>query len=185
MIRTLSALALAASLPLSAHAASVDYNYIQGGYASTHFVGTDFNGWNVKGSVAFNDMFYGVAAYDSVSKNSFDLSQTEVGLGYRHALSDSSDFVAELAYVSDDADVIGSDGGYKVSAGFRGMLSEKFEGSFTVNHTDVGDYGKGFGATLGGVVFLNDTWGIFASYDYSDRDSTNVDTWSVGLRAKF
>jgi hypothetical protein len=182
---SLLALALAAAAPLSAQAAGTQYNYVEGGYASTRFAGFDFNGWNLDGSVAFNDHWYGTASYTNGNKSSVDLSESTLGLGYRHNLSDKSDFIAEANFVADNADFFDNESGYRVAAGFRGMLGENVEGTIKVNYTDVNNYGKGWGANAKLVVNVSDTWGFYGSYDYSDRDDTNLNTWGVGVRVRF
>ena len=77
------------------------------------------------------------------------------------------------------------DSGYRAAVGVRSRLSDKVEGRVAINYTDVGDYGNGIGADAGLVVHLNDTWGLFGSYDYSDRDSSSLNTWNLGVRASF
>ena len=193
MTRSIIALALAAALPLSAQAGEISYKYIEAGYASNHLdlgggSGT-LDGYDVKGSVAFNDSFYGNFSYTSGSKNSVDLDETVVGVGYRTAISDKADFNASLSWVHDNLDInnfgSASDDGYRVAVGVRGMLADKFEGNFNVNYTDAGDFGNGVGAGIGALVHINDTWGITAGYDYSNRDSIDLSTWNLGVRASF
>src|SRR4249919_1016016 len=126
---SLIALALAAALPLSAHASDLNYNYVEADYASTHAFGTTLDGYQVKGSAAFNDDFFGVASYGRVSKNGGHFSEGAVGLGYRHAISDKANWDSVLSYVNDDAGGGGgsvSDNGYRIATGLRGMVSDKF-----------------------------------------------------------
>ena len=184
MKRSLFALALAAALPFSAQASELKYSYVQAGYQSTDLEGFNFDGYGVKGSVAFGDQFYGVASYNHGSESGVDLAETMVGVGFHHGVSDKADLFAEIAYINDDADFF-NDNGYRVTGGVRGMMADKFEGSFQINYTDVNDFGKGWGAGVGAVYHVNDTWGVYASYDYSDRDSSNLNTWGLGVRASF
>ena len=194
MKRSLFALALALALPLSAQAAQssdkLDYSYVEGGYSSTHFLGYNFTGWNLKGSVGFNDMWYGSASYTSGSKNGVDLSETTVGVGLHTAISDKADFFAEAAYLADHINLGVSDHGYRVTGGVRGLLGDNVEGNIQLNYSDVNDFGKGWGAGAGLVYHINPTWGVLGSYDYSKRDfgggfSKNLSTWNLGVRASF
>ncbi|MFT3808023.1 hypothetical protein [Arenimonas sp.] len=183
---SLLALALAAALPFTAaNATDLKYNYVQGGYSAADIGGLDMDGYGVKGSVAFGDKFYGLASYDRVSDNGIDLSETAVGVGFRHGLSDKTDFFTEASFVQDDLDVVGSDNGYRVAGGVRSLMSDKFEGSVKATYTDVGDYGNGFGAGVSGLFHISNTWGVYASYDYADRDSNHFNTWGAGVRASF
>jgi len=187
MKRTFFALALAAALPMSAQAGEISYNYVQGGYSATSVDSADFNGFGLKGSFAFNDSFYGFASYDSGDDSSVDFDQTTVGAGW-HTAGDTQWFV-EASYVRNEVDFGGgfnsSDNGYSVGGGVRAKLSDKFELNGKLSYTDVGDFGDGLGAGVGALLSFNDTWGTYAAYDYSDRDNSNLDTWSLGVRASF
>lgn len=185
---SLIALALAAALPLSAQASELKYNYIEADYASTHAFSNTLDGYKVKGSVAFGDDFYGTASYGEVSKNGGHFDEGTVGIGYRHAISDKANWESELSYVDDQVKGGGisfSDNGYRIATGVRGMLSDKFEGNIGINYTDVNNFGNGIGATIGGMYHVNDTWGITGGYDYSNRDTTDLNTWTLGVRASF
>jgi len=186
MKRTLFALVLAAVLPMSAQAGELSYSYVQGGYTAASFIGGDFDGFGLKGSVAFNDSFYGFASYDSGEDSSVDLNQSSIGAGW-HSAGDTQWFV-EASFINNEIDNGGGsfdDNGYAVAGGLRTSVSDNFELNAKINYTDVGDFGDGFGAGVGGLFSFNDTWGIYASYDYSDRNSLDLDTWGLGVRASF
>lgn len=186
MKRTLFALALAAALPMSAQAGEISYSYIQGGYSAASVDSADFNGLGVKGSIAFNDSFYGFVSYDNGDDNNVELTQTTAGIGW-HTAGDTQWFV-EASYVNDKIDFSGfntHDDGYSVAGGIRAKLNDNFELNAKLNYTDVNDFGDGFGAGVGGLYSFNDTWGLYASYDYSDRQGSNLDTWGLGVRASF
>ena len=78
------------------------------------------------------------------------------------------------------------DDGFALAGGVRAKVSDKFELNGKLSYTDVGDFGDGFGVGVGALLSFNDTWGAYASYDYSDRGSSvELDTWSLGVRASF
>lgn len=188
--RTLFALALAAALPMSAQAGEVSYSYIQAGYASTHLDdlgGADFNGWSLDGSVGFGDSsFYGFGGYKTGDESSVDLNQTHLGVGWHS--SGTAQWFAEVSWIKDEIDygfTSFDDNGFSVGGGVRGFMGDKFEGNAKLSYTDVGDFGDGFGVGLAGIFHFNDTWGAYASYDYSDRGDFNLDTWGLGVRASF
>ena len=191
MKRALIALALAAALPLSAQAGELNYNYVQASYLNSHFAGEDFPGWGLEGSVKFNDMFYGSASYRNVDKSGVSLDESNINLGYRHAVSDKADFIAEIGYINYGVD-LGSFGnakvdGYRVAGGFRGFLGEKFEGTIKLNYTDVNGDGSSsseFGGGVSGTYHINETWGITGSYDSTKLGDT-ISTWGLGVRASF
>jgi hypothetical protein len=190
MKRSLIALALAAVLPLSAQAGELNYNYIEANYISSDFLDVTMDGYAVKGSVAFNESWYGAASYRDVSKDGVSLDETTVSLGWRHGLSDKADFLAEIGYVDVgvDAGTLGSasENGYRVAAGFRGQLAPKFEGSIKGYYTDLGGDEDGeFGVVVGGQYNINQTWGITASYDSTQLGDETIGTWGLGVRASF
>jgi len=187
MKRTLFALALAAALPMSAQAGDLSYNYIQGGYSAANVDGLDGGGFGIKGSFAFNDSFYAFGSYDTSDDSGIDFNQTSIGAGW-HTAGDTQWFV-EASYVNNEVDFGGGfsndDDGYAIAGGVRAKLNDKFELNGNLNYKDVGDFGDGIGAGIGALLSFNDTWGAYASYDYSDRGSFDVDTWGVGIRASF
>jgi len=187
MKRALFALALAAALPLSAQAGEVNYNHVQAGYSSTGVENADFNGWSVDGSVGFKENFYIFGGYITGVETSTDLNQARVGLGW-HSTGPAQWFV-EGSWIRNELDYSGGfsdhDNGHDLAVGVRGFLGDSFEGMAKVNYTDVGDFGDGIGAGVTGLYHFNDTWGAYASYDYSDRGSFEFNTWGVGVRASF
>ena len=190
MKRALFALALAAALPLSAQAADgIKYSYVEGGYRSSDFLNETFHGFGIAGSYSFNDSWYGSASYDKVSQRGIDLDRTYVNIGWHRAVSAKADFLAELGYARFGvaAGSIGSDHahGYRVGAGFRGMLAPKFEGSIKATYTDGGDFTGEFGVGVGAIYHVNDMWGITANYDHDKFDGEAFNTWGVGVRASF
>jgi hypothetical protein len=188
MKRTLLALALSTAA-LSANAADLNYNYVQGSYNSVDIDGADLDGFGIKGSLKFNDMFYGIAGYESYSEGDSGLDETGIGLGFRKSLNAKTDWINELSYVHDSADAgyYGdvSDSGYRVATGLRGMVGENVELTGKLNYADVGDFGNGIGVNLGGVYHVNETFGITAGYDYADRGDTDLNSWNVGARVSF
>lgn len=187
--RSLFALALAAALPMSAQAGEVSYSYIQAGYASTNLdvFDVDFDGWSLDGSYGFNDNFYAFGGYKTGDYSSVDFNQTNLGMGWHS--TGTAQWFAEISWIKNEIDYGGGsnfdDNGYSVAGGVRGFMGENFEGNAKVNYVDVGDFGDGFGVGLSGIYHFGDTWGAYASYDYSNRDEVDVDTWGLGVRASF
>ncbi|MGH8105872.1 MAG: hypothetical protein ACREO1_15160 [Arenimonas sp.] len=185
--RSLFALALAAALPMSAQAGEVNYNFIEAGYSASSIDGGDFNGWNVDGSFGFSDNWYAFGGFETGDDSSVDFDQANIGLGW-HTTGTAQWFV-EASWIKDTIDFGAgsdfSDSGYAVAGGVRGFLGDKFEGNVKLGYNDVGDFGDGFTAGLAGIYHFNDTWGAYASYDYSDRSDFDINTWGLGVRASF
>jgi hypothetical protein len=182
MKRTLFALALAAALPMSAQAAERSYSYVELDYVNVEIdLGSSLNanidGAALRGSVEFADSgFYGFGSYADVE----DLTQTDLGLGYAHNLSDNLDLVAELAWRNTDIGSIDADD-TRVSVGLRGNLADNFEGTIKANYVDGDAYDGEFGGTIGGQFKFNDTWGITGEAEFVN----DVTIYSVGVRASF
>lgn len=181
MKRALFALALAAALPMSAQAAERSYSYVELDYVNAEFdLGTlnaDFDGAAIRGSVEFGDSgFFGFGSYADVE----DLTQTDLGFGYAHKMSDNVDLVTELAWRNTDAGSIDADD-TRVSFGIRGNLAENFEGTIKANYIDGDAYDSEFGGTIGGQFKFNDTWGITGEAEFVN----DVTIYSVGVRASF
>ncbi len=194
MKRALLGLALLAILPVSAQAADstspLSYSYIEGSYQNSDWYSENFDGFGIAGSVAFGNNWYGSASYRSVNNGDIDLDLDEsyVNLGWHHAVSDKADFLAEIGYVNFNADagsVDGSSDGYRVAAGFRGMLAPKFEAGIKASYIDISDLDGEFGIGLNAQYHFNDTWGLTLSYDHMDLLDEGMDTWGLGVRASF
>jgi Ax21 family sulfation-dependent quorum factor len=180
MKRSLIALALAALLPISAQASELSYSYIEGGYVN---IDGDADGFGVRGSINFGDSnFYGLGRYANVEIDgtNFDIDLTEVGLGYHHGISDKADFLAEVAYTNADT-AFGDADGYRASVGFRGKMSDNFEGLFKANYSGTNGGSDDFSATLGAQVKFNETWGVTGEVEFAD----NANVYLVGVRASF
>lgn len=191
MKSSLIALALAAALPLSAQAADLNYNFVELDYARTNIDNTDANpdGFGIKGSAKIAEPLYVFGSYlrgsDSVSGVGIDFDQFQIGLGYRNAVRDNTDFIGELSYIKDKVDVSGFGSGdahgYRASAGFRSSLADNFEGYVKANWTDGGDFDGKFSGTLGAQYKFNPTWGLTGEAEFGGQ----ADVYSIGVRASF
>lgn len=182
-----SALSVAA---LSAQASDLDYTYAQIAYDSTDVDSESLDGFTFGASIKFNDSFYGTFNYKDADGGVLllGLSETTGGIGFIKSTSDNTDWVSELSLVRWNLDtVLGDfdDNGYRVATGLRGMASDKLELSGKVNYTDIGDFGNGFGVSLGAVYHVSDTFGLTAGYDFADIDGSELDSFTVGARISF
>ena len=212
MMRSLFALALAAALPLSAQAGELSYSYVELDYARTNVdvfdADLDLDGFGIRGSVELGESFYGFGGYqqgnDEIDGLDLDFDTTQVGFGWRHALSDAADFNAELGWIHQNADLgeniplpgsgcgCGGGGsffpnasaeadGYRASIGLRGSLSDNFEGIVKANYTDGSDFEGDFSGTIGAQVKFASIWGVTAEAEFGDGYNTLL----LGLRASF
>ncbi len=193
------ALALAASVAgvSSAQASEPNYTYVQ---ASYNWAGIspdgapdiDLNGWNLEGSYAFTDHFYGFAAYQDSDGDDWNASTWNVGAGYKTQLSalDASWFT-QVKYIYEGleygpASFDESDSGFGIGTGLRFDVSNRVELATAANYTWVnGVYGDGFGLGVSGEYKFNKTWSSTLGYAYNWRDDLNISDINVGVRANF
>ena len=187
---------LLAAAPFAASAGELNYNYIEGGYATVEidtgdaFVGeVDFDGFQIRGSAAVSESFYLHGGYGNVTNDEagvdIDFSEIQIGLGYRHGLSDRADLITEVSYLTQEIDVDGlgsedADGG-RVSVGVRGLLADNFEGYVKGSYTDGGDFDGDFSGLVGAQFKFNQTWGLVGEAEAGD----DVTKLMVGVRASF
>lgn len=181
------ALALAVA-PFAASAGELNYTYVEGAFARVDIDDLDDgDGYQLRGSAAIAENVYLYGGYGSVDANNYDadFSETQLGVGYRHALSERADFIAELGYIGQELDITGlgsasADGG-RVSAGFRGLMADNFEAWVKGGYTDGGDFDGDFSGTVGAQLTFNRTWGLVGEIE-AGQDITK---YMVGVRASF
>ena len=139
-MRLLPVLLALTAAAFSAQASDLDYSYVEGAYSKLDVGPGKLDGFSIDGALKFSDSFYGLVSYDKLSDSGVDFAETAVGVGFRHGISDKSDWISELSYVRDTAD-LGffdvSDNGYRVATGVRSMVSDKVELNGKVNYTNI------------------------------------------------
>jgi hypothetical protein len=192
MKKTLLALTLFTGLAAtSVNASELSYSFVEADYAHMGELdtGSDFDGYNLRGSVALGDSFYVLGDYSQTTADftggiNIDLDTYSLGFGFHHSISDNADLFGDLSYMHGDASTLGgsaNDNGYRARFGFRGALSEKFEGTIGVTHFDLGNFSSDSSLLLGGQLKFNDTWGAVAELEAGGDDTRYL----VGIRASF
>lgn len=194
MKRALLAITLLTAFAGNANASELSYSFIEANYVNNGDFDlisvSDYDGFGLRGSIAFGERFYGVADYSNTSATfaggifNSDVDIYSAGVGYRHGLSDKADFFTDLSYARVDIDTDTllpfSDDGYRLRVGVRGALTDKFEGTIGVTHLDLGDFGDDTALLLAGQFKFNDTWGIT-----TDVEVGEYTRYQVGVRASF
>jgi hypothetical protein len=194
MKKTLLALALMTGLAAtSANASELSYSFVEAGYTNLGDLDStadDFDGFNLRGSVELGESFYILGDYTTTSSTfpgGFDANfdTYSLGFGFHHSISDKADIFGDVSYLNGSIDIEtttgADDDGYRARFGFRGALSDKFEGTIGVTHYDLGEFGSDTSLLLGGQLKFNDTWGAVAEVE-AGGDSTH---YLVGIRASF
>ena len=180
---------LLACAPFTASAGELNYNYVEAGYSKTHFDGFNIDGYAAKGSMAFNDQFYGAIGVHQDNEQGEYLEPWELTGGYRHGLSDNVDLVAEASYIGFNSK-LGStryhNDGYRAAVGVRTALGKHFELGAKATWTDVENMNSVVGANVEALVKFNQTWGIYGQYHYREYNFfRNANNWQLGVRASF
>lgn len=188
MKRTTIALVLAALLPFGAHAANLDYNYVELGYNQVNATGTDNDaeGPALNASFALGESFFVYGGYSSndVDHSRIDVDFSRLGLGWRYGLQGNSDLVVKANYLKADvshAPVDFDAEGYEAEVGLRTAHSDRFESYVALGWQDGGDFDGDAYVTLGGQYRFNQAWGIAASATH--RDGANE--FFIGPRLSF
>lgn len=194
MKKSLILATLLAAAPFAASAGELNYNYVEAGYANVDVERHDGKGFQLRGSVAVDENFYLFGGYASATNDDFgldiDLTETQLGLGYRHGLNDRADLIAEVGYLRHELDVKGygseSLSGARVSVGFRGKLADNFEGWVKGSYNDGGDFEGSFSALAGAQLNLTQTWGVVAEIENGEIvDDADTTKYLIGVRASF
>lgn len=176
MTRYLAAV-IALFLASPAMAESPSFNFIELGY---NFVDLDLgggedidgDGYALGGSFEIGENMFGFASYSDTGFDfSVDLTQLQLGLGWRTGISDNTDFFVRAAYVKAEIDAPGfgslDESGYGLGIGVRGNVSDLVELYGEVAYVDLGSDADGT-AVSGGAYFNvsdNVALGLGASFD--------------------
>jgi Ax21 family sulfation-dependent quorum factor len=202
MKRSILALGLLAALPFAATASDLSYNYVEAGYTRVNGLGAKVDGAAINGSVALGSRFHVFGGYEAIefpgqsvvigggtTINTFnvDVDSWNLGFGYNHSLSQSTDLVARLGYRDSDVDspAGGSGFGFKsyfTEVGARSQLAPSFEGYVYAGYERTEGAGSGdtYGR-IGGQYNFNQSWGLVADARFGD----GAEQYFVGPRFTF
>lgn len=202
--KTLLGLALLAALPFAAsaqNASGLNYNYVEGGYVATNLDNNDgdidADGIGGNASFALSDNFHVFGGFNRQDSDRFDflgsrvktdVDQWRLGVGYNHAIGQSTDLVARAAYEKfevGDVTVGGQryavndgDDGYSAEVGVRTAFTSNFEGHAYAGYQDFGSGNDDFYGRVGALVKFNDNWGVSGDVKIADGGTE----WFVGPR---
>ena len=185
MKQVVLASALLLSLGTAQAAESPRWNSASISYQSVDIDGDKLTGFAVSGSKLLGEDFFVVGSYGNASDDiegiEFDFNTLSVGLGYRYAISQNTDFFGVVSYEDVEVEVSYqgnsesvSDNGYGLRVGIRSMLSEKVELSGSLQYVDIADETE---TAFGISALYNFTKQFSAGVSYSKVD--DVDTLSV------
>ena len=179
------AIASLALAPAAVLADSPEYTYIEGAYVNIDIDGIDDgDGFGIGGSAEVGENIFIFANYATVGFSfGIDFDTIEAGIGYKSAISDTTDVNVSIAYVNAevDAGVFGSfdDDGYGLDVSLRSMVSNEFELNGGIAYVDFG--GSGGDDTsfhVGGVYSFNDSFAVGGDISVGE----DITTYLIGGR---
>ena len=179
------AIASLALAPAAVLADSPEYTYIEGAYVNIDIDGIDDgDGFGIGGSAEVGENIFIFANYATVGFSfGIDFDTIEAGIGYKSAISDTTDVNVSIAYVNAevDAGVFGSfdDDGYGLDVSLRSMVSNEFELNGGIAYVDFG--GSGGDDTsfhVGGVYSFNDSFAVTDDISVGE----DITTYLIGGR---
>ena len=187
MIKTMigyGAIASLALAPAAVLADSPDYTYIEGSYVNIDIDGIDDgDGFGIGGSAEVGENIFIFADYATVGFSfGVDFSTITAGIGYKSAISDTTDVNVSIAYVNAevDAGAFGSidDDGYGLDVSLRSMVSSEFELNGGISYVDFGNGGDDTAFHVGGVYSFNDSFAVTGDISFGE----DITTFLIGGR---
>lgn len=187
MIKTMigyGAIASLALAPAAVLAASPDYTYIEGAYVNIDIDGIDDgDGFGIGGSAEVGENIFIFANYATVGFSfGVDFDTITAGIGYKSAISDTTDVNVSIAYVNAqlDAGIFGSidDDGYGLDVSLRSMVSSEFELKGGISYVDFGNGGDDTAFHVGGVYSFNDSFAVTGDISVGN----DITTFLIGGR---
>ena len=179
------AIASLALAPAAVLADSPEYTYIEGAYVNIDIDGIDDgDGFGIGGSAEVGENIFIFANYATVGFSfGIDFDTIEAGIGYKSAISDTTDVNVSIAYVNAevDAGVFGSfdDDGYGLDVSLRSMVSNEFELNGGIAYVDFGGSGGDDTSFHVGVVYsFNDSFAVGGDISVGD----DITTYLIGGR---
>ncbi|MCP1340161.1 porin family protein [Idiomarina sp. M1R2S28] len=200
MKKTLIAIALIGT-STSAFADSPNWDKIQASYIETDIetpIDEDItmDGYAVAGSLSLSDSIFVLANFDSVGDESdfgdVDLDSLNAGIGFNHAITESTDVFATVTYekleLVGSVDDLGSESfdesGYGAGAGIRSMITDFFELSVKADYLDIDDE-NGIRYDASAFFHLTSNLSLGVGYKLYDLDEIDQDVDTVAATVRY
>ncbi len=168
-------------------AENLSYNYAEASYVDAEFDnGPDGDGVSIFGVGEVGRQFHIFGGYETLEFDGGLLGDADydplmAGSGYHRDLGERATFYGRASYVDVDVDTIigsGSDDGFGLTAGVRGLLAPKWEVAAELAYVDLSDIGDDTTFTLRGLYNMTENFSFGLGY----RTSDNIDAFSASLR---
>ena len=172
--KSLGILLLVAATPAMA---DLSYNYVDLGVQRIELDVTgadvDGDGFGIGGSFEIAEDWFVRASHGTADFDfGVDLDQTAIGVGYKSAMSPTSDVFATVNYVRAEVSASGfgsvDDDGFGISVGVRAMLTDTFELNGSIGYVDFDEGGDDTTFSAGGLYNFNETFALGVNIDVGD-----------------
>jgi hypothetical protein len=148
-------------------------------------VNVNGNGYRFSGSMQLNTHTFLHGRWEEQNYDfGVDGTAYEFGAGYRHAMSDSLDFLATASYMHQEVNVGNfgvDDEGLGLGGGLRARLAPSLEVETMLRWVDFDQSGSDTGLDLLGRYYFSDR----LAFTLATSLNNDVDTLSLGFRAEF
>lgn len=143
----------------------IDYSYADAVFVNQDGAGDDFTGMGLRASWAVAPQFYVAGELLLTSADDLDRTDIGVGAGYHMPLNRTTDFFAQIDFLSVDTDA-GDDDGLRLGAGVRSLVAKQLELRGGIQYVDVGD-GE-LVVNLGAQYMITPSWAGFLELSEGD-----------------
>lgn len=174
-----------------AFAKTPNFNFVSGGYLDGDIDGEGADGWTIDGSTLVSENVFLSGQYQTVgdSENGLDvdINWLSAGVGYRTAISASTDFYGLVTYENLEAEASyrgnsasEDENGYGLSVGVRSMVSDSIELDGRLGYIDIADESE-TSISVGARFHMNESFSFGANYTSLD----DLDLISATVRYSF
>jgi hypothetical protein len=164
---------------------SLSWDSVALSYESADFDGEELSGFGLAGSKLVGENIFIEGSYRSVSDDvdifgsevDLELYRMSLGLGYRHAISTTTDFFGVVSYedIEADASLQGnsaseSENGYGLNVGLRSLVLENVELKGSIGYLDIADESETTFSVSGMYHFTEQ---FSAKVSYTDIDEVD------------
>tara|TARA_R110002167_G_scaffold365761_1_gene591350 strand:+ start:316 stop:915 length:600 start_codon:yes stop_codon:yes gene_type:complete len=189
MKKLVLASALLLSMGTIQAAESVRWDSASLSYQSVDLDGDKLTGFGISGTKLVSDNVFIAGSYASVSddidvfgsKVDVDFNTLSIGLGYRHAISSTTDFFGVVSYQDMEVEASfqgnsedDSENGYGLQAGLRSLVTAQLELNGSLSYVEIADESE-TGFNVSAMYHFTDQFSAGVGYGKSD----DVDSLSL------
>jgi predicted porin len=173
---------LVSSFSLTAIAETPSFNFLEIGQTQLGVSNSaeKSNGFELDFNFELNDDFYLSADHASVSVGNDDSKVTNIGIGFKSDVSNSSTFYSQIDWTKLTENDGYDEDGYRLSIGIRSMFTKQLELNAGYEYMDISADTENY-YVVGAAYNFNDDFSVYSDYKYASE----IDQLSLGVRFNF